>query len=112
MRSESTSALGHPRLTNPTFGWLADMRAGPENRTADYSRSAAGPLQPPAHETGRPALVAVATCPAGAAGVSSAHPSGAGHGRAHPDSDARHALHRRLAGTAVRHAAGRRGGDA
>src|SRR4029078_9997782 len=26
MRSESTSALGHPRLTNPTFGWRRLMR--------------------------------------------------------------------------------------
>src|SRR5262245_4096099 len=27
MRSESTSAFGHPRLTNPTFGWRRLMRA-------------------------------------------------------------------------------------
>src|SRR4249919_1967617 len=26
MRSESTRALGHPRLTNPTFGWRRLMR--------------------------------------------------------------------------------------
>src|SRR5687768_13084322 len=26
MRSESTSAFGHPRLTNPTFGWRRLMR--------------------------------------------------------------------------------------
>src|SRR3982751_6396380 len=36
MRSESTSALGHPRLTNPTFGWRRLMRGrnGTRGRTA------------------------------------------------------------------------------